>query len=71
MLRIAVWLTDALHRAHTEEEGQDTFEYLLVLGVLVVAVVGLAVAAPGIITAVITGVRNAIATLPGMAGVAA
>jgi Flp pilus assembly pilin Flp len=44
----------------TNERGADAFEYLLVIGVVVVAVIGGMTAFPGIITTVITEVTTAI-----------
>ena len=51
---------DTFRPVHTGEEGQDTFEYMLVLGVLVVAVITAAVTFPGLITTVINAVTAAV-----------
>ena len=53
-------IIDTFRPVHTGEEGQDTFEYMLVLGVLVVAVITAAVTFPGLISTVITAVTNAV-----------
>ena len=46
------------------QKGQDTFEYLLIIGGVTVAVItAISLAAPGLIGAVITGTCDAIATL--------
>jgi len=63
MLKVALRnLIDAFRPAHAEEEGQDTFEYLLVTGVVVVAIVGavsfgpaLVATVEGLVTTAITG----------------
>jgi hypothetical protein len=49
--------------AHLEEMAQDTFEYILVIGVLVVAVIGFALAAPGIMETVVENTRAAVTGL--------
>ncbi|GAB4320776.1 MAG: hypothetical protein Kow0010_00770 [Dehalococcoidia bacterium] len=57
-------------KVHTEEKAADAFEYLLVIGVVVVAVIA-AVAngfPGGLIADVIAAVKNAILGLPGMGG---
>ncbi len=63
MLNLIRNIIDTFRPVHTGEEGQDTFEYLLVLGVLVVAVVTLAITAPDLITAVIGFVTTEITEL--------
>ncbi|MGE5597712.1 MAG: hypothetical protein ACM3S1_16935 [Hyphomicrobiales bacterium] len=45
---------------HRADEGQDAFEYLLVVGGISVAVVAAALAAPGLITPLVTAVGTAL-----------
>jgi Flp pilus assembly pilin Flp len=62
------FVKNALGSLHADERAQDAFEYLLVIGGVSVAVI-LAVATPvggAMIDAVITGVCNAINTIPDM-----
>ena len=54
---------DTFRPVHTGEEGQDTFEYLLVLGVLVVAIVGAVSFGPALVAAVETLVTTAVTGL--------
>ncbi len=49
-----------LHQLFSEESAQDAFEYLLVVGVMVVGIVGAMVAFPGIIPTIVTSVQNAL-----------
>lgn len=63
MLNLIRNIISAVRPVHTGEEAQDTFEYLLVLGVLVVAVVTLSVTAPGLITTVIGFVTTEVTEL--------
>lgn len=54
------------------EEGQDTFEYVLIIGVLVVAIL-IAVATPvgsALINSVVGAVETAVCALPNMNGCA-
>lgn len=56
----------ALRTVHRDERAADAFEYLLVIGVVVVAVVTAAAAFPGgLIGGVIDGVEAAINGIPG------
>lgn len=54
---------DTFRPVHTGEEGQDTFEYILVLGVLVVAVITFALAAPSLMTTVVNETKAAVSGL--------
>jgi Flp pilus assembly pilin Flp len=52
------------------ERAQDTFEYVLIIGGVTVAVIiAIAAAAPSLLSEVISGVCSAVATIPGMSGV--
>jgi uncharacterized protein (UPF0333 family) len=62
------YVKSLLGRVVSEERAQDTFEYVLVVGVIVVLAIG-AVATPigtTAINAVVTGACTAISTLPNM-----
>ena len=51
----------AIASLFSEEGGQDTFEYMLIIGGVTVAVIAaIVLAAPGLLSQVITGVCNAI-----------
>lgn len=63
MLKLYVRVKDTIQNLHRREEAQDAFEYLLVIGVVVVAVIGGMIAFPGLIATVITSVTNAITGL--------
>ncbi len=52
---LGTWLAD--------ERAQDAWEYLLVIGVVVVAVIGAVVSFPGLINPVISGVCLAIMSI--------
>jgi Flp pilus assembly pilin Flp len=70
MLRLYVQLKDRLARVRSDESGQDAFEYLLVIGVIMVAVV-VAVAAlfpsngSGMVQTVVDGVEAAVTGVMG------
>ena len=66
MLKLYVRIEDAIRNIHTREEAQDGFEYLLVVGGVSVAVVIAMVAAPGLIGPLVTAVKGAINTIPGI-----
>jgi Flp pilus assembly pilin Flp len=52
---------------HREDSAQDTFEYMLIIGGVTVAVIGvIVVAAPSLLTSIKTAVCNAVATIPHM-----
>ena len=54
----------------SEEGGQDTFEYMLIIGGVTVAVIAaIAIAAPSLLNAIKSGVCTAVATIPGMTSV--
>ena len=69
MLWLYVHVKNALDRFHRSEDGADAFEYLMVVGGVVVAIIIAVVAGtPGLINPVITGVCGAIDTVvPGPA----
>jgi hypothetical protein len=51
-----------------DDRAQDTFEYILIIGVVTVAVIGFIVAAaPSMTTGVIDGVCSALDSLPSIA----
>ena len=57
-------IRDQLFSLVREESGQDTFEYLLIIGGVTVAVIfAVAVASPSLIKAVINGVCSAIGNI--------
>jgi Flp pilus assembly pilin Flp len=63
-MQLLSYLKDRVMALLREEDGQDGFEYLLVIGgVSVVLIAAIATAAPGLIGQVITGTCNAIATV--------
>jgi Flp pilus assembly pilin Flp len=63
------YFADRVRAFVTEEEGQDGVEYLLVIGGVSVGIVLAMLAVPGFIPAVISGVCDAVATIPGMTAV--
>ena len=66
MLKLYVRIQDAVESAknvHRKEEAQDGFEYLLVIGIVVVAIIGGMVSFPGLIDTVETSVTNAVTGL--------
>jgi hypothetical protein len=60
MTQLLSTLFSIFRPAHLEEKAQDTFEYILVIGVLVVAVIGFAMLAPNIMTTVVESTRTAV-----------
>ena len=50
MLKLYTRIQDAIKNVHNKQEAQDGFEYLMVVAVVSVAVVGAIVFAPGVIT---------------------
>ena len=70
MFSIARAALDGLRSFVRAESAQDAFEYVLIIGVVVVAVL-IAIATPvgsTMINAVINGVCSAVNTLPGVSG---
>jgi Flp pilus assembly pilin Flp len=60
-------LIDRVVEFHREDSAQDTFEYMLIIGGVTVAVIGvIVVAAPSLLTSVKTAVCNAVKTIPHM-----
>jgi len=58
-------LRDRLVEFNRDDSAQDTFEYILIIGVVTVAVIGFIVAAaPSMTTGVIDGVCSALDSLP-------
>ena len=63
-------IRDAIFSLVTEEGGQDTFEYMLIIGGVTVAVIAaIVIGAPSLLSKVETGVCKAIKTLPKMSGI--
>ena len=62
MLKLYVRIQDAIKNVHSKEEAQDGFEYLLVSGIVTIAVV--AAIASGVLTAaidaIVTEVKNVV-----------
>lgn len=56
---------NSLRTARTNESGQDTFEYLLVLGVVVVAIIGGVALGGDFITGIVGQVTGAVGGLFG------
>lgn len=53
-----------------DDSAQDTFEYMLIIGGVTVAVIlAIAVAAPGLLNSIKSGVCDAVATIPNMSQV--
>ncbi|MBI2764682.1 MAG: hypothetical protein HYX53_02085 [Chloroflexi bacterium] len=61
MTKLYVRVKDAIQNFNHREEGQDGFEYLLVSGVVTVAVVAaIALGGPGQMNAIWTAVKDAV-----------
>ena len=67
MLQAFHAIRNAIASLLTEESGQDTFEYMLIIGGVTVAVIlAIAVAAPSLLNSVKTGVCKAVNTINNM-----
>jgi hypothetical protein len=63
-------LFDRVVEFNRDDSAQDTFEYMLIIGGVTVAVIlAIALAAPGLLNSVKTGVCSAVATIPNMSSV--
>ena len=63
MLKLYTRIQDAIKNVHRKDEAQDGFEYLLVIGIVVVAIIGGMVSFPGLIDTVETSVTTAVTGL--------
>ena len=63
-------LFDRVIEFNRDDSAQDTFEYMLIIGGVTVAVIlVIATAAPSLLNTIKSGVCDAVATIPSMSGV--
>lgn len=63
MVQLLTLIRDKVLSFLREERAQDAFEYMLITGVVTVAIIGAMIAVPGLMDTVITAVETAVLAL--------